>query len=145
MTSQGLPSPGLPRVCSCQRFLVQTHLPFIPSPSFLLFLGPPNTARCAGGTSFAFWAMEAELGSPHSPGRWELVAWHQVGRPGHGGSGHQRRGKESHFSRPAISKPGTPTPNPIWALFPTLVSLAPLTDDSVPTLFLAELQGSPEF
>ena len=86
--------------------------------------------------------MRPELGSPHSPGRWELVAWHQVGRPGHGGSGHQRRVKESHFSRAAMSKPAAPTPNPIWTLFPTIVSLAPLTDDPVPTLFLAELQGS---
>ena len=25
--------------------------------------------------------MRPKLGSPHSPGRWELVAWHQVGRP----------------------------------------------------------------
>ena len=88
--------------------------------------------------------MGPDPGSPHSPGRWELVAWHQVGRPGHGGSRHQRRGKESHFSRAAISKPAAPTPNPVWALFPTLVSLAPLTDDPVPTLLLARLQGSPE-
>ena len=88
--------------------------------------------------------MGPELGSPHSAGRWELVAWHHVGRPGHGGSRHQRRGKESHFSRAAISKPAAPTANPVWALFPTLVSLAPLTDDPVPTLLLAQLQGSPE-
>ena len=74
----------------------------------------------------------------------ELVAWHHIGRPGHGGSRHQRRGKESHFSRAAISKPAAPTANPVWALFPTLVSLAPLTDDPVPTLLLARLQGSPE-
>ena len=37
-----------------------------------------------------------------------------------------------------------PHPNPLWALFPILVSLAPLTDDPVPTLLLARLQGSPE-
>ena len=82
--------------------------------------------------------MRPELGSPHSPGRWELVAWHQVGRPGHGGSGHQRRVKESHFSRAAMSKPAAPTPNPIWALFSTLVSLAPLTDNPGPTWFLLD-------
>ena len=38
----------------------------------------------------------------------------------------------------------SPHPNPVWALFPTLVSLAPLADDPVPTLFLPRLQGSPE-
>ena len=41
-------------------------------------------------------------------------------------------------------QPAAPTPNPVWALFPTLVSLAPLMDDPVPTLLLARLQGSPE-
>ena len=118
--------------------------PLYPLSIFLLFLGPSNTARCVGGIPLLLGLMGPERGSPHSPGRWELVAWHHVGRPGHRGSRHQRRGKESHFSRAAISKPAAPTANPVWALFPTLVSLAPLADDPVPTLFLARLQGSPE-
>ena len=37
-----------------------------------------------------------------------------------------------------------PPPQILSGLFPTLVSLAPLTDDPVPTLLLAQLQGSPE-
>lgn len=37
-----------------------------------------------------------------------------------------------------------PHPKSCLALFPTLVSLAPLTDDPVPTLLLAQLQSSPE-
>ena len=144
MTSQGLPSPGSPRVWLCQRFLVQTHLPFIPFPSSCYFLDLQTQPGVQGAFPVPLGLMGPDPGSPHSPGRWELVAWHHVGRPGHGGSRHQRRGKESHFSRAAISKPAAPTANPVWALFPTLVSLAPLADDPVPTLLLARLQGSPE-
>ena len=144
MTSQGLPSPGSPRVCLCQRFLVQTHLPFIPFPSSCYLLDLQTQPGVQGAFPLPLGLMGPDPGSPHSPGRWELVAWHHVGRPGHRGSRHQRRGKESHFSRAAISKPAAPTANPVWALFPTLVSLAPLADDPVPTLFLARLQGSPE-
>ena len=144
MTSQGLPSPGSPRVCLCQRFLVQTHLPFIPFPSSCYLLDLQTQPGVQGAFPVPLGLMGPDPGSPHSPGRWELVAWHHVGRPGHGGSRHQRRGKESHFSRAAISKPAAPTANPVWALFPTLVSLAPLADDPVPTLLLARLQDSPE-
>ena len=63
---------------------------FGPDPSPLLpifhlssyFLNLQTQPGIKGAFSQPLGLMRPELGPPHSPGRWELVAWHQVGRPG---------------------------------------------------------------
>lgn len=135
MASQGLPSPGSPRVCLYQRLWSRPTSPSSPFHLSCYFLDL-QTQPAVQGRPSAPWAYGTRPWIPHT----HLVdgSW----RPGirSGGLGMEEGGIRGEGRRSFLPishlQACSPHPNPLWALFPTLVSLAPLTDDPVPTLLL---------
>ena len=119
------PAPGHPGSVCVRGFWSRPTSPSSPFHLSCYFLDLQTQPAVQGAFPLPLGLMGPDPGSPHSPGRWELEACHQVGRPGHGGSRHQRRGKESHFSRSAISKPAAPTPILSGLCFPSLLAWLP--------------------
>ena len=135
------PAPGHPGSVCVRGFWSRPTSPSSPFHLSCYFLDLQTQPGVQGAFPLPLGLMGPEPRSPHSPGRAGGLASHREAWAWRKQASEEREGESSLPS--SHLQPAAPTPNPVWALFPTLVSLAPLTDDPVPTLILAQLQGSP--